>query len=41
MELGEWVSGRMIENSDNKKLDNRCSTVLYCPNKISVKKLIS
>ena len=28
MELGEWVLGRIIENSDNSRLDNRGSTVL-------------
>ena len=28
MELGEWVWGRIIENLDNKKLDNGGSTVL-------------
>ena len=29
MELGEWIRGRIIENSDNRGSDNRGSTV-YC-----------
>ena len=28
MELGEWIGGRIIENSDNRGSDNRGSTVL-------------
>ena len=27
MELGEWIGGWIIENSDNRGLDNRGSTV--------------
>ena len=27
MELGEWIGGRIIENSDNRGSDNRGSTV--------------
>ena len=27
MELGEWIGGRIIENSDNRELDDRGSTV--------------
>ena len=27
MELGEWVCGRIIENSDNRSSDNRGSTI--------------
>ena len=28
MELGEWIGGQIIENSDNRGSDNRRSTVL-------------
>ena len=28
MELGEWIGGWIIENSDNRGSDNRGSTVL-------------
>ena len=28
MELGEWIGGRIIENSDIRGSDNRGSTVL-------------
>ena len=27
MELGEWIGGRIIENSDKRGSDNRGSTV--------------
>ena len=27
MELGEWIGGRIIENSDNRGSNNRVSTV--------------
>ena len=29
MELGEWVWGRIIENSDNRGSDNRGYIVLF------------
>ena len=29
MELGEWIGGRIIENSDKRGSDNRGSTV-FC-----------
>ena len=28
MELGEWIGGRIIENSYNRGSDNRGSTIL-------------
>ena len=31
MELGEWIRGRIIENSDNRGSDNRGSTVCTRP----------
>ena len=29
MELGEWIGGWIIENSDNRGSDNRGFTVIY------------
>ena len=31
MELGEWIGGRIIENSDNRGSDNRGSNVPAFP----------